>query len=150
MNNLWSHKWRKMLMVESRWSVKSFSLAVCVKRFITSVREGGVEGKHPVCWTGLSGTEGHSPEWVPCSCPQGKGISWTPGQPLGAVITAKVDVTPCTPFLTQALGSQSREGELRAVAELVGGADPCSLSEGSPWLVTGWLRQLLLTLKLSI
>lgn len=36
-------------MVESRWSVKSFNFAVHVKMFIMSVREGGVEGKSPVC-----------------------------------------------------------------------------------------------------
>lgn len=41
--------------------------------------------------------------------------------PLGAVITAKVDLAPCTPFLTQGQVSQSREGEPQAVAELVEG-----------------------------
>lgn len=54
-------------MVESRWLVKSFNFAVCVKMFIISVRRM-VWRERALC-AGLSGIEGHSPEWVPCSCP---------------------------------------------------------------------------------
>ena len=50
-----------------------------------------------------------SPEWVPCSCPQGEGLSWAPGWHRGL-----------------------------------------ALSEGSPWLVAGWLRQPGLTLQFCI
>lgn len=70
MDNLWSSKESKMLMVvvESRWSVygclMSFSFAVCVKIFIMKC-QGRVAWRERTlrCWLGLSGTEGHK-SWV--------------------------------------------------------------------------------------